>query len=70
MAWGYYEFTEDLYSGETVEEWISLSGKQGDEKEGNVNLILSLQVLRANRKHMSVFFEFVRASFIEIVALY
>ena len=56
MAWGYYEFTEDLYSGETVEEWISLSGKQGDEKEGNVNLILSLQVhvQRVNRKHTSL----------------
>ena len=44
VAWGYNEFNEDLFNGETVEEWIPLTGKQGDEKEGNVNIILTLQV--------------------------
>lgn len=44
VAWGYYEFSEDLFNHETVEEWIPLTGKQGDEKEGNVNVILSLSV--------------------------
>lgn len=44
VAWGYFEFTEDVFSGETVEEWVPLTGKQGNEKEGNVNIILSLQV--------------------------
>jgi toll-interacting protein len=42
IAWGYHDFSDDLFKGETTEEWIPLTGKQGDEKEGNVNLILSL----------------------------
>ena len=41
IAWGYYEFPEDLFNGETVEEWIPLSGRQGDNQEGNINLIFS-----------------------------
>lgn len=48
VAWGYNEFNEDLFNGETVEEWIPLTGKQGDEKEGNVNIILTLQPLQAH----------------------
>ena len=44
IAWGYFEFTDDVLNGETVEEWVPLTGKQGNEKEGNVNIILSLQV--------------------------
>lgn len=44
IAWAYYEFTEDLFNGESVEEWVTLSGKQGEGLEGNINIILSLQV--------------------------
>ena len=44
MAWGYLEFPEDLFKGETVEEWVPLTGKLGEAQEGNVNLILSLTV--------------------------
>ena len=44
MAWAYYEFHEDLFKGETVEEWVPLSGKMGEGQEGNINVILSLQV--------------------------
>ena len=41
IAWGYYELPQSLFEGETIEEWIVLSGKQGDGKEGNLNVILS-----------------------------
>ena len=44
MAWGYYELPSDVFNGETVEEWIPLTGKQGDEKEGNINFIFTLLV--------------------------
>ena len=44
IAWAHYEFTEELLNGNTVEEWISLSGKQGDDKEGVINIILSFSV--------------------------
>ncbi|XP_003385164.1 PREDICTED: toll-interacting protein B [Amphimedon queenslandica] len=45
IAWGYYELPTDVFNGETVEEWIPLTGKQGDEKEGNINFIFSLSPL-------------------------
>jgi len=44
VAWAYYELTDELLSGETVEEWIVLSGKQGEGLEGNINVILSFHV--------------------------
>ena len=44
IAWAHYEFTDELLNGETVEEWITLSGKQGDDKEGVINVILSFSV--------------------------
>ena len=44
IAWAHYEFTDELMNGETVEEWISLSGKQGDDKEGVINVIFSFSV--------------------------
>jgi len=30
--------------GKTVEEWVALSGKQGEGQEGNIKIILSLTV--------------------------
>ena len=50
IAWSYYEFPEDLFSGESVEEWITLSGKQGEGLEGNINISVSLQLRGAFRK--------------------
>ena len=44
VAWAYYEFPEDVFNGETVEEWVPLTGKQGEGLEGNVNIILSFTV--------------------------
>ncbi len=44
VAWAHFEFPEDLFNGETVEEWVPLNGRQGNGEEGNINIILSLQV--------------------------
>ena len=44
VAWAYYQFPSDMFSGETVEEWVALSGKQGEGQEGNINIILSFTV--------------------------
>ena len=41
IAWAHYELPQSLFEGETIEEWIVLTGKQGDGKEGNLNVILS-----------------------------
>lgn len=43
VAWAHFEFPEDLFNGETVEEWVQLNGRQGNGEEGNINIILSLQ---------------------------
>jgi len=44
IAWAHFEFSEEVLNGDTVEEWVPLSGKQGDEKEGMINIILSFTV--------------------------
>ena len=44
IAWAYYEFPADMLNGETIEEWVALSGKQGEGQEGNINIILSFTV--------------------------
>ena len=44
IAWGLIKIKDDLPSGETVDEWYPLSGKQGEEKEGMINVIMSVTV--------------------------
>ena len=44
VAWAYFQFPSDMFNGETMEEWVALSGKQGEGQEGNVNIILSFTV--------------------------
>ena len=46
VAWAYYQFPTDMFNGETMEEWVALSGKQGEGQEGNINIILSFTVER------------------------
>lgn len=41
VAWAYINVPPAALNGETVDSWFPLSGKQGDEKEGALNLILT-----------------------------
>jgi toll-interacting protein len=43
IGWGYFEFPQEMMNGDTVEEWLPLSGPQGEEKEGVLNVILTFQ---------------------------
>ena len=44
VAWAYVTLPQAALNGETVDEWFPLSGKQGDQKEGSINLVMSFQV--------------------------
>ncbi|KAK6187648.1 hypothetical protein SNE40_005627 [Patella caerulea] len=42
IAWAHVNIPTQIMSGETADDWFPLSGRQGDEKEGTINLCLSL----------------------------
>ena len=44
IAWGLIAIKDSVFEGETLEDWYSLSGKQGEDKEGMINLVLQYRV--------------------------
>ena len=45
LAYASIQIPEAVFSHESVDGWFQLSGKQGDDKEGSIHLIISLMVI-------------------------
>ncbi|XP_071841259.1 toll-interacting protein-like [Apostichopus japonicus] len=43
IAWTLVQLPQMIFNGESKEDWYPLSGKQGEDKEGMINLVLAYQ---------------------------
>jgi toll-interacting protein len=44
IAYGQIPIPEIVFRGESADQWLQLSGKQGENKEGSIHMIFTLLV--------------------------
>lgn len=47
IAWSKIVIPESVFNGDTIDDWYTLSGQQGDAKEGMINLVFTLYPITA-----------------------
>lgn len=55
IAWGMIKVKDECLEGQTVDEWFPLTGKQGDGKEGMVQVVMQYKVRTDLIKVISIF---------------
>lgn len=56
IAYGQIPIPEAVFRGESVDQWLQLSGKQGENKEGSIHMIFTLLVTTYFFSHFASFF--------------
>ena len=41
VAWAHIQIPAKVFNGDTTDDWFILNGKQGEGKEGMINMVLS-----------------------------
>jgi len=47
VAYGHITIPESVFNGDTIDDWYCLSGPQGEQKEGMINLVMTLHPITA-----------------------
>jgi len=47
IAWNHITIPPAVFNSDTIDDWYSLSGQQGDAKEGMINLVMTLYPITA-----------------------
>ncbi|GAV07883.1 hypothetical protein RvY_17664 [Ramazzottius varieornatus] len=46
IAWGHFTIPPRVFEGDALDDWWQLSGKQGDQKEGMIEMVFSYQMVQ------------------------
>lgn len=46
IAWGQFTIPPRVFEGDALDDWWQLSGKQGDQKEGMIEMVFSYQMVQ------------------------
>ncbi|XP_055332035.1 toll-interacting protein A-like [Paramacrobiotus metropolitanus] len=46
IAWGHFTIPQRVFEGDALDDWFPLSGKQGDQKEGMVEIVFSYEIVQ------------------------
>ena len=57
IAFVKYPLPESLFQGKFINEWIPLSGKLGEQKEGHINIQLQFTVILTKIALNRIFFK-------------